>query len=86
LCMMARASARRGWCSDETAGRVEACVAAHGLPTGSELGADVLMRYMAHDKKRRGDGVNVVVPAEVGRCEVRRVSLDELAELVALGR
>lgn len=86
LCMMARASARRGWCSDETAGRVEACVAAHGLPTGSELGADVLMRYMAHDKKRRGDGVNVVVPAEVGRCEVRHVSLDELAELVALGR
>lgn len=86
LCMMARASARRGWCSDETAGRVEACVAAHGLPTGSELGADVLMHYMAHDKKRRGDGVNVVVPAEVGRCEVRRVSLDELAELVALGR
>lgn len=86
LCMMVRASARRGWCSDETAGRVEACVAAHGLPTGSELGADVLMRYMAHDKKRRGDGVNVVVPAEVGRCEVRRVSLDELAELVALGR
>ncbi|MBM6774078.1 3-dehydroquinate synthase [Olsenella profusa] len=86
LCMMARASARRGWCSGETATRIERCVAAHGLPTGSELPADLLMHYMAHDKKRHGEAVNVVVPVEVGRCEVRRVGLDELRELVELGR
>ncbi|WP_455139570.1 3-dehydroquinate synthase [Thermophilibacter sp.] len=86
LCMMARASARRGWCSAETAERIVACVAAHGLPTGSDVATDELMRYATHDKKRRGDGVNVVVPAEVGRCEVRRVSFDELRELIELGR
>ena len=86
LCMMARASAARGWCTDETSARIERCVAAHGLPTGTELPTDVLMRYVAHDKKRHGDGVNVVVPREVGRCEVRRVGLDELRALIDLGR
>lgn len=86
LCMMARASARRGWCSGQVAARIERCVAAHGLPTGSDLPTDLLMRYIAHDKKRHGDGVNVVVPVEVGRCEVRRVGLEGLRELVELGR
>ena len=86
LCVMTRAAAARGWCSAETAARVERCVAAHGLPTGTDLPADVLMRYVAHDKKRHGDGVNIVVPREVGRCEVRRASLDELRDLMELGR
>lgn len=86
LCMMARAAAARGWCAHETSERVERCVAAHGLPTGSDLPADELMSFVAHDKKRHGDGVNVVVPREVGSCEVRRVSLSELRELVELGR
>ncbi len=86
LCMIARASAARGWCSPETAASIERCVAAHGLPTGSDLPAETLMDYVAHDKKRHGDGVNVVVPIEVGRCEVRRVDLDELRNLVELGR
>lgn len=86
LCMMARAAAARGWCADETAVRIERCVAAHGLPTDSDLPTDELMGYVAHDKKRHGDGVNVVIPREIGSCEVRRVSLDELRQLVELGR
>ena len=40
---------------------------------------------MAHDKKRHGDSMNIVVPAELGAVEVRRVGLPELRELVELG-
>lgn len=86
LCIVARASRERGWCSTETCERIVRCVRAHGLPTSTDLPADALMGYVAHDKKRRADGVNLVVPAEVGRAELRRVSLAELAELVELGR
>ena len=85
LCMMARAAACKGWCARETCERIVRCVAAHGLPTGSDLASDLLLHYMAHDKKRHGDSVNIVVPAEIGRAEVRRVSLGELRELVLLG-
>lgn len=86
LCVVARAAARRGWCADGVARRIERCVAAHGLPVSTDVPADDLMRYVAHDKKRHGDGVNLVVPVEVGRVEVRRVALGELRELVELGR
>lgn len=86
LCMMARAAARRGWCAAETARRIERCVAAHGLPTGTALPTDELMRFVAHDKKRAGGAVNIVVPREVGRCEMRSASLEELRELIELGR
>ena len=86
LCVMARAAAARGWCASETAVRIERCVSAHGLPTGSDLPTDELMRYVAHDKKRHADSVNVVIPLGVGRCEVRAVSLDELRRLIDLGR
>ena len=86
LCMMARASAARRWCSAGTARRIVSCVEAHGLPTGSDLPTEELMRYATHDKKRHGDGVNVVVPCEIGHCEVRRASIGELRELIELGR
>ena len=86
LCMMARAAAARGWCDAETAVRIERCVAAHGLPTGTNLPTATLMRYAAHDKKRHGGDVNIVVPVEIGRCEVRRVSLEDLRGLVEAGR
>lgn len=85
LCMMARASERRGWCSPETAARIIRCVNAHGLPTGTDLPAEELMRYAAHDKKRHGNRVNIVIPCEVGHCEVRCVSMSELRELIKLG-
>ena len=86
LCMMARAASRCGWCSADTAERIERCAEAHGLPTSTDLPTETLMRYVAHDKKRHGDSVNIVVPLEVGRCEVRAVSLDELRRLIDLGR
>lgn len=86
LCMMTRASARLGWCPAALARDVERCVSAHGLPTGTGVSTDELMRYVAHDKKRHGDAVNIVVPREAGRVEVRRVGIDELARIVELGR
>ena len=86
LCMIARAASRCGWCSADTAERIERCAEAHGLPTSTDLPTETLMRYVAHDKKRHGDSVNIVVPLEVGRCEVRTVDLDELRCLIDLGR
>lgn len=86
LCMMARACAARGWCPDGCAKRIVACVRAHGLPTTTDTGTDRLMEYVAHDKKRHGDAVNAVVIRDVGRVEVRRTTLDELRELIEIGR
>lgn len=85
LCIVARAAERGGWCAPGTRRAIERCVRAHGLPTGTALATDEIMRYLVHDKKRHGASVNLVVPVEVGRVEVRPVGLDDLRALVELG-
>lgn len=85
MCIMARACAAKGWCSLETADRIEATVAAHGLPCGSDFPVEELYKHALSDKKRHGDTMNIVAIEEIGRVSVRTVSLDEFKELIALG-
>ncbi len=85
LCCMARAACAKGWCKPETRDAIVAAMAAQGLPTDTDLPHDVVFDYMTHDKKRHGDTMNIVVPAELGAVEVRKVTMAELRELVELG-
>ena len=72
-----------------TAGEVERAAAVLrrggllGLPTETDVPLDELMRYVAHDKKRHDDSVNLVVPERLGAARVRRVPLVDLGALVA---
>lgn len=85
LAAIARAAACLGICSDQTAQRIERVIDAHGLYTDVDLPHDQIVRLAMSDKKRHGDGVNVVLPLEVGKVEVRRVSMAEFAKLVDAG-
>ena len=85
LCCMARAACTKGWCKPETRDAIIAAMAAQGLPTDTDLDHDVIFDYMTHDKKRHGDTMNIVVPEQIGRVGVRKVTLAELRELVDLG-
>lgn len=85
LSCITRAAAAKGWCSHETSERIDACVRAFGLPTDTEVDHETLLRFACHDKKRHGSTVNVVVPLRIGAVEVRKLTLDELAELIDLG-
>ena len=86
LCMIARASAELGWCGPDTATRIEQTVAAHGLPTTTDIPTESLFELAAHDKKHHGDSVNVVIPREIASCEIRRVTFDELRTIIDLGK
>lgn len=85
MCCVARAAARMGWCDPSVAERIEDCVKRYQLPSDTHLDHDTIMSYLSHDKKRRGDGVNLVVPTAIGSVEVRRVSLDEMRTVVNCG-
>lgn len=85
LCCVARAAARLGWCSQDVADRIVSCVDAYRLPTDTDLPHDTIMGYIAHDKKRHSDSVNLVVPIRIGAVELRQVSLDEMRHVVDLG-
>ena len=78
LAMIARASAARGLCTAETAEAIGSLLRALGLPTRCPFGADELWEDIKRDKKRVSDALWLVVPREIGRCELLRVPLAEL--------
>ena len=79
----ARAAAKLGWCSDETAGRIMRALEANGLP-------DVCTKFKAGEiagaaRKSWGKVVDMVVPCEIGRCEVKEVKSEDLEQVITLG-
>ena len=85
LCCVTRATEALGWTKPGVAERVERLVAQQGLPTDTSIPHDQLVAFATHDKKRHGDGVNLVVVRDIGQCDVRRVTLSEFSEVVARG-
>ena len=85
LCCIARASAAKGWCSQECARQIEYVTKAHGLPVDTQVDHETLLRYATHDKKRHGSTINVVVPVRIGAARIQTITLDEMRTLVELG-
>ncbi len=85
MAIMARACAAKGWCSKEDSSRIEAMLHVHDLPTGSSRSVGDLCAAAMHDKKRVGDHIDAVVVRAIGTTEVKRLSIPEFEELVALG-
>ena len=85
LCCVARAAESLGWSQSGMARSIESICAAHGLPTFTDLDPCTIMDYAMHDKKRHDQTVNLIVPIRIGKVEIRKVTLDELAEIVRIG-
>ena len=83
--IIARASARMGWCSVDTARRIVAALSRCGLPTGTEYGPAELAHAALSDKKRAGDSITLVIPSEIGACTLKSVPVRQLEEIIAAG-
>lgn len=77
LCMIARASAKRGLCSVDVVEQIENAANALGLPTGTDVPVAELLTIARGDKKRRNDSISCVVPRKIGTCELLTLSLDD---------
>lgn len=77
-CIFARAFARD---PDE----IVACFRSFGLPTDSYFSPKVLAGGALMDKKRQGDTITLVVPVEIGKCELRKVPITELESIIKAG-
>jgi 3-dehydroquinate synthase len=79
----ARASARLGWCDSDTERGILEALNTHNLP-------DNCVKYRASEiaqaaKKSWGKVIDMVVPVEIGRCEVKQVKAEDLEHVISLG-
>ena len=83
----ARIARSMGLCGPEVEADIAAALTAGGLPLFAPYGAAELAAAAMADKKRAGGEITLVLPREIGRCELRRVPAAELEELtrVAVG-
>ena len=79
----ARASAKLGWCSEETAERIIAALNANGLPDRCE--SFKAGEIAATARKSWGKVIDMVVPSEIGMCEVKQVKAEELESVISAG-
>lgn len=86
LAVMARAAEAMGWAQEPIAGRIAACLAKNGLPTGTDFSAADLAQAALSDKKRSGDTITIVVPRRIGTCQLHKLPVTELERLIAAGK
>ena len=77
LAVMARAAERLRWTNGPIAERVGRCLEAQGLPVSAEFSPEALAEAALADKKRAGDSITIVVPKEIGTCELLKIPVSD---------
>ena len=85
MAMMARAAAEKGFCTPETRDAIVDTLQSYGLPTESEYPLPELAAAMGTDKKLAGSTLHLVVPREIGRCEIVAVPFAEIPDWLRAG-
>ena len=75
--------ARASGCPD--AGRIENCLMAFGLPTRTEFASEDLFGSALSDKKRSGNTVNLIIPRQIGLCDIVPTPICEFPSLIKAG-
>ena len=83
--IVSRAAAKCGMLSQADANAIVDILNAYGLPTTTEYSAEELAHFMLSDKKRSGGTVNLIIPREIGRCEIIPTPVEKLAAFVEAG-
>ena len=83
--MICRAAQSRGLLCEADCGAVIALLRDYGLPTETEYTAEELFDTLLLDKKISGGRLHLVVPREIGRCDIIPVPEDELRAWLEAG-
>lgn len=85
MAMISRSAEKLGLCSRETRLRIENLIRKFALPVTTEYSPEMLARFALSDKKRAGDLVTLIVPREIGHCELLPTPVSKLPEIIKAG-
>lgn len=83
--VVSRAAARSGMLAPADAEAIVSTLRAFGLPTSTAFTAQELAECMLSDKKRSGGSVNLIIPRQIGRCDIVPTPVEKLEAFVQMG-
>ena len=75
-------SVRQGWCGREVYDRLHALLLEYGFDLSIPYTNDQIYEIMLSDKKREAGYIDLVIPERIGRCVTRRLTLEELRQVL----
>ena len=85
LAIIARAAEANGDCDKDTADFIIKILSKLSLPTTSMYRPAEIADAIAHDKKRSGESISLIIPRALGDCEIRRLTLKDAREYLIQG-
>jgi 3-dehydroquinate synthase len=85
MTIMARAAYKKGYCSTDFSGEIEAAFSGFQGILNMDFSAEKIYEAALSDKKRSGEKINIIIPESVGKCVIKEINAEELLEIFRLG-
>ena len=85
LAIIARASAKKGLCSNACTESIVEILKKFELPTNTKFSANVLYKPALSDKKRSGNSLNLVIPYDIGDSRIIKTDVSDLITYIEAG-
>lgn len=85
MAIISRSALSLGLCSKACCQKILAILQQFGLPTKTHDTASELYAYTLSDKKRSGGTINLIVPRDIGCCEIVPTKVDQLESMIQAG-
>ncbi|MEA4833041.1 3-dehydroquinate synthase [bioreactor metagenome] len=85
MMVITKACVKKGLCPVSCLDETENSLRRYGLPLTTEYDTESLFAAVLSDKKRSSDRLTLVIPRDIGVCELKSVSLLEAKEFLRLG-
>ncbi len=82
MAMISRAADLFGWSFENTSGEIEKALKINGLQAECDIPKKELAQTMLKDKKRNGDFISLVIPKEIGKSILKRVSITDIEKVL----
>jgi len=86
MAIVAQGAEHMAFCNRETCENIHSILKSFGLPTTTEYSTDELYDYTLSDKKRSGNVLHLIIPREIGNCEIYPIPVSDLKSFIKAGR
>lgn len=85
MAIVSRAAVSSSLCERAVSVKLQSVLDKFSLPVNTEYSAEVLFQCALSDKKRSGGNVNIIVPRQIGHCDIHSIPVSDLESFIEAG-